>query len=201
MTRYAGTKDAVRCGVAGTGSAIAGSPVDSRLFERALSGITAHRCPFSHRRPGNSVFVYAFSVPAIPAAVPTARKRAARVLRDWGLHEDGLYTASLVISELVGNAVQHAVSYSARTTITLTRRRTTLVLAVHDEHPFLPQPVPTTNPGRESGRGLMIVDSLAREAGGALQVRPAPHGKEMRVIFPAADFTDSADLAVCLPAA
>ncbi|MGY4920695.1 ATP-binding protein [Streptomyces sp. 900116325] len=132
---------------------------------------------------------------------PTARKRAARVLWAWGLHEDGLCTALLVISELVDNAVQHAVSYSGRPTITLTRRRTNLVLAVHDEHPFLPQPVPTANPGRECGRGLMIVDSLVREAGGALQVRRAPRGNEVRAVIPAADFTDSADLAVSLPAA
>ncbi|WP_208867733.1 hypothetical protein [Streptomyces wuyuanensis] len=65
--------------------------------------------PASCRPPGRAVFVHAFGLPAVPAAVPGARRRAARVLRDWGLCEDGLHTASLVISELVGNAARHAV--------------------------------------------------------------------------------------------
>ncbi|MFF3324552.1 ATP-binding protein [Streptomyces sp. NPDC002889] len=138
-------------------------------------------------------------MPAIPAEVSVARKRAARVLRDWGLHEDGLHTASLVISELVGNVARHAVPHAARTTVTLTRTGTTLALAVHDEHPFLPEPLPTADPGQDCGRGLLIVDSLAREAGGALQVCPVPaRGKEIRAVFPAAVCADLADLAACL---
>lgn len=162
----------------------------------------AHRVPASRPDPGNAVCVYAFTVRAVPAEVPVARKRAARVLRDWGLHEDGMHTASLVISELVGNAARHAVPYSARTTVALTRTGTMLALAVHDDHPFLPLPQLEADPGRDCGRGLMIVESLAREAGGALQVRPMPErGKEIQAVFPAADSADSADLAACLAAA
>ncbi|MGW1490470.1 ATP-binding protein [Streptomyces sp. NPDC002402] len=161
-----------------------------------------HRVPASRPKPGNAVCVYGFTVLAVPAEVPVARKRATGVLRDWGLHEDGLHTASLVISELVGNAARHAVPESARTTVTLTRTGTTLALAVHDDHPFLPRPQLRADPGRDCGRGLMIVDSLAREAGGALHVRPMhTHGKEIQAVFPAADSADSADLAACLAAA
>lgn len=162
-------------------------------------GTVAHCVPAPRRGPGKSVFLYAFTVPAIPAEVPGARRRTARVLRDWGLHEDGLHTAALVISELVGNAARHAAPHSPRATVTLTRTGTALSLAVYDEHPFLPQPLPTADPGRDCGRGLMIVDSLAREAGGALQVCPVPaRGKEIRAVFPAADSADTADLAACL---
>ncbi|MEU9012675.1 ATP-binding protein [Streptomyces sp. NPDC048479] len=168
----------------------------------ARRGTIAHRVAASRRGPGNAVSVYTFTVPAVPAEVPVARKRATCVLRDWGLHEDGLNTAALVISELVGNAARHAIPHSARTTVMLTRTGTTLALAVHDEHPFLPQPLPTGDPGQECGRGLMIVDSLAREAGGALQIRRVPaRGKEVRALFPAADSADTADLAACLAAA
>jgi anti-sigma regulatory factor (Ser/Thr protein kinase) len=160
----------------------------------------AHRVLASRRAPGNAVHV--FSVPAVPAQVSAARRRAARVLREWGLHDDGLHTAALVISELVGNAARHAVPRSVRTTVTLTRTGTTLVLAVHDEHPFLPEPPLTADPGQDCGRGLMIVDSLAREAGGTLQVRRVPvRGKEVRAVFPATDSADHADLAACLAGA
>ncbi|WP_328393048.1 ATP-binding protein [Streptomyces sp. NBC_00390] len=165
----------------------------------ARRGTVAHRVLTSRRGPGDAACVHVFTVSAEAAEVPVARRRVARVLREWGLHDDGLHTASLVISELVGNAARHAVPYSARTTVMLTRTGTTLVLAVHDEHPFLPQPPLAADPGQDCGRGLMIVDSLAREAGGTLQVRRAPvRGKEVRAVFPAADAADSADLATCL---
>ncbi|MEW2085168.1 ATP-binding protein [Streptomyces sp. NPDC005283] len=168
----------------------------------ARRSTVAQRVPAPRCGPGKAVSMYAFTVPAVPAEVPVARKRAARVLRAWGLHEDGLDTAALVISELVGNAARHAAPHSARTTVILTRTGTTLALAVHDEHPFLPQPPTTTDPGRDCGRGLMIVDSLAREAGGALRVSRMPtHGKEVQAFFPAAVSADSADLAACLAAA
>ncbi|MFE7776144.1 ATP-binding protein [Streptomyces sp. NPDC057445] len=151
----------------------------------------------TRRGPGNAVSVHAFTVPAVPAGVPAARRRTARVLRDWGLHHEGLDTASLVISELVGNVTQHAARCSPRATVTLTRTGTMLALAVHDEHPYLPQPLPA-DPGQECGRGLLIVDGLARESGGALQVRRvSERGKEVRAVFLAAG-SNGADLAACL---
>ncbi|MFJ6632754.1 ATP-binding protein [Streptomyces sp. NPDC091376] len=165
-------------------------------------GAGPHRVPASRHGPGLAVSVHAFTVPATPGEVPAARRRAARVLREWGLCEDGLYTASLVISELVGNTVRHAVPHSDRTTVKLTRTRTALTLTVHDEHPFLPEPVFTADPGQDRGRGLMIVDTLAREAGGALQVgRVSERGKEVRAVFPATDCaphcTDGAGAGAC----
>ncbi|TQK42738.1 histidine kinase-like protein [Streptomyces sp. SLBN-118] len=168
----------------------------------ARRGTHTHRVPAARPDPRNAVRVYAFTVRAVPAEVSVARKRAARVLWDWGLHEDGLHTASLVISELVGNAARHAAPHSVRTTVALTRTGTMLALAVHDDHPFLPLPRLQADPGQDCGRGLLIVESLAREAGGALQVRPmAERGKEIQAVFPAADSADSADLAACLAAA
>ncbi|MFE7776049.1 ATP-binding protein [Streptomyces sp. NPDC057445] len=82
----------------------------------------------------------------------------------------GLDAASLVISELVGNVAQHAARCSPRATVRLTRTGTMPAPAVHDEHPYLPRPLPA-DPGQECGRGLLIVDGLALESGGALQVR------------------------------
>ncbi|WJY48703.1 ATP-binding protein [Streptomyces chengbuensis] len=151
-------------------------------------GPAAPGAPASCRPPGRAVFVHAFCLPAVPAEVPGARRRAARVLREWGLREDGLHTAQLVISELVGNAVRHAVPHTTRATVRLTRTSATLTLTVHDGHPALPRLRFATDPEQDGGRGLMIVDCLAREAGGALQIRRTPsRGKEVRAIFRAAD--------------
>lgn len=103
------------------------------------------------------------------------------MLREWGLREDGLHTAQLVISELVGNAVRHAVPHTTRATVKLARTSATLTLTVHDGHPALPRLRFAADPEQDGGRGLMIVDCLAREAGGALQIRRTPrHGKEVR---------------------
>ncbi|WP_432074917.1 ATP-binding protein [Streptomyces wuyuanensis] len=160
----------------------------------STSPFTTCHCPAaphvaaSGRPPGRAVFVHAFGLPAVPAAVPGARRRAARVLREWGLCEEGLHTASLVISELVGNAVRHAVPDATRATVKLTRTGATLTLAVRDEHPALPQPRFSVDLEQDGGRGLMIVDCLTREAGGALQVRRMPsRGKEVRAVFRSAD--------------
>jgi two-component sensor histidine kinase len=75
--------------------------------------------------------------------------------------------ATLVVSELVTNAVRHAgTPVSVRVRLLGSRVR----LEVGDGDPRLPQPATGTG---ESGRGLRLVTAVARAWG----ARPTSHGK------------------------
>ncbi|MER7155195.1 ATP-binding protein, partial [Streptomyces lydicus] len=52
---------------------------------------------------------YVFPLPHIPEAVSVVRRRIRTVLADWNLAPDLTEDALLVISELITNAVVHAV--------------------------------------------------------------------------------------------
>ncbi|SDM01883.1 ATP-binding protein [Streptomyces wuyuanensis] len=82
----------------------------------------------------------------------------------------------------------------------LTRTGATLTLAVRDEHPALPEPRITADLEQDGGRGLMIVDCLTREAGGALRIRRMPsRGKEVRAAFRSADRAHGPHATACPP--
>jgi anti-sigma regulatory factor (Ser/Thr protein kinase) len=79
----------------------------------------------------------------------------------WGLPEL-VGPASLVITELVSNAVEHA---GTMITLQLSRRSRYVHIAVRDgsaEQPLLNRPDPASS-GR--GRGLVLVDSIAAHWG------------------------------------
>jgi anti-sigma regulatory factor (Ser/Thr protein kinase) len=97
------------------------------------------------------------------AAAGTARRHTHDILDTWGLPQDDVDTAMLVVSELVANAEQHT---TGCVTVRLTLRRgTELLVAVRDTSPALPQQPPGARPDQESGRGLEIVDALATRHG------------------------------------
>lgn len=89
-----------------------------------------------------------------------ARDIANRACLDWGLRHE-MASLSLVVSELVTNALLHA---SPGVDLSLARHGTTLRLAVRDRSSRGPQ---RRQPGIEqgTGRGLMIVESLTRTWG------------------------------------
>ncbi|MFF9221852.1 ATP-binding protein [Streptomyces viridosporus] len=94
--------------------------------------------------------------------VRMARRLAAARLRYCGL-EPLIDDATLIVSELVTNAIQHG--DGAQVTFTMTVRGGLLHLAVHDETPG--QPVTcTAEDDAECGRGLFLVDRLAAAHGG-----------------------------------
>ncbi|MFF8946002.1 ATP-binding protein [Streptomyces sp. NPDC014864] len=103
--------------------------------------------------------------------VGMVRRGTAR-LRYCGL-ERLVHDTTLIVSELVTNAVQHG--SGTRVTFTMTVQDGFLNLAVHDETPSaIPKP---ERPGAdaESGRGLFLVDLLVRELGGGSRTTaPAP---------------------------
>ncbi|MFE5548858.1 ATP-binding protein [Streptomyces sp. NPDC056534] len=103
-----------------------------------------------------------------PLAPATARHTAQPILEAWGLDEEQVYDLLLVISELVTNAVVHAlppVTLHLHTTADQTGR---VLVHVSDGGPQ-----PTTagagwaamRPDDEHGRGEAIVTTLADRAG------------------------------------
>jgi anti-sigma regulatory factor (Ser/Thr protein kinase) len=107
---------------------------------------------------------------ALPSAVPWARRILRHMLHEWRL-ESMADTASLLVSELVTNAVQasadtivrdHGKLPMIRLAIRLTPAR--LVLEIWDPSPL--RPVPQDGGiASDHGRGLLLVDVLAEAWG------------------------------------
>ncbi|MFF3966585.1 SpoIIE family protein phosphatase [Streptomyces griseorubiginosus] len=108
-----------------------------------------------------------WDVPMDPAQVAEARKAASRQLTEWGL-EDFAFTTELVVSELVTNAIRHAVGPIR---LRLIRARTLMceVLDSGSTAPHLRHPRTTD----EGGRGLLLVSQFAQRWG----TRFVPEGK------------------------
>lgn len=111
----------------------------------------AHVCPLPH----------------IPEAVSVVRRRVRTVLADWNLSPDRAEDALLVISELITNAVVHALPPAV---LRLSRAgadgRGALRVEVTDAGPPAADGRPAAGPcPGEHGRGLDIVTALAAECG------------------------------------
>ncbi|MER6434687.1 ATP-binding protein [Streptomyces sp900105245] len=103
-----------------------------------------------------------------PLAPATARHEARLVLASWGLAEDQIYAMLLVISELVTNAVTHALPPVVLHLEAATDGCGRVQIHVSDGGP---QPSPAAwaarRPADEHGRGAAIVSALADDAGTA----------------------------------
>src|SRR4051795_7370046 len=100
----------------------------------------------------------ALHLPPEPASAARARRFIVDLCKATQMPAELCDTASLLVSELVTNAIIHG---KTSATIEVHRPPETLRVAVRDDNPVLP-PVgasPTLN--AESGRGLMIVSVLA----------------------------------------
>ncbi|MFI5522866.1 ATP-binding protein [Streptomyces platensis] len=105
-------------------------------------------------------------LPHIPEAVSVVRRNVRTVLAGWNLAPDLAEDALLVISELITNAVVHALPPAV---LRLSRRgaggRTALRVEVTDAGPAADgRPAVDSCPG-EHGRGLDIITALAAECG------------------------------------
>ncbi|MFJ4468902.1 ATP-binding protein [Streptomyces sp. NPDC089424] len=105
-------------------------------------------------------------LPPRPSAVREARAEVRRQLERWGLADGDdhgtelVETAELLVSELATNALLHAAS---RFRLTLTAAHGVLRCEVADGGRRVPQ---LLDPGAsESGRGMFLVEALARRWG------------------------------------
>ncbi len=109
-----------------------------------------------------------FSLPLEHGALApaTARHEARPVLVSWGLDEDEIYDTLLVVSELVTNAVTHALPPVALHLYAADAGCGRVQVHVSDGGP---QPAPSawaaSRPDDEHGRGAAIVSALADDAG------------------------------------
>ncbi|WP_370410523.1 ATP-binding protein [Streptomyces fradiae] len=118
------------------------------------------------------------TLPSDPASVSTARRYVAEVLTSWGL-DSATETADavrLIVSELATNAVLHTFGQSPTFTVDVRLERDEqLHIGVTDSHPRWPQRLPAAVQ-QDNGRGMVIIRSLTKEAGGRLSVTPTAEG-------------------------
>jgi anti-sigma regulatory factor (Ser/Thr protein kinase) len=98
---------------------------------------------------------------ALPSAVPCARHYATYVLAEWSHLARLTADAQLIVSELVSNAVCHALG---PVTMRLRANSDSLLIEVQDELPAFPEPH-SHAVDAECGRGLTIVSALSRAWG------------------------------------
>jgi anti-sigma regulatory factor (Ser/Thr protein kinase) len=110
---------------------------------------------------------HVFPLPHTPGAVSAVRRHIRTVLTDWNLAADIADDVLLVVSELLTNAIVHALPPA---TLTLSRspvdRCGAVRVEVTDRGPVTPAGLPASAPDPdEHGRGLAIVTALASRCG------------------------------------
>ncbi len=101
------------------------------------------------------------SLPADPTAPHEARSQVGSYIYAWDVPVDP-FTAALLTSELVTNAIRHEISDSVMLVISCTWGQ--LRVDVHDTSPSIPVPIDAPTDA-EAGRGLMLVATLATDWG------------------------------------
>lgn len=101
---------------------------------------------------------------ADPRSVAEARKQIRVAIAVWDVPVDS-ETASLLVSELVTNAITHDGVGPGGVMVSVRVARGRLRVDVHDTSAALPEPERDTPVDAETGRGLLLVDTLADEWG------------------------------------
>ncbi|MGH3169743.1 MAG: ATP-binding protein [Trebonia sp.] len=114
-----------------------------------------------HGRPGRSRLSDTIELGARPQAVPAARRRTRRRLREWGL-EELADDAESVVAELITNAVEATVRarLDSPVRLTLIAGPKAVLIAVWDAADTSPVPA-SAGLDAECGRGLIIVHALS----------------------------------------
>ncbi|MGW3170012.1 SpoIIE family protein phosphatase [Streptomyces sp. NPDC001153] len=119
--------------------------------------------------------VATWDIPAVPALVAPIRKQVVEQLDAWGLSE-AAFTAELVVSELVTNAIRYG-SHPIR--LRLIHDATTLICEVSDTSHTAPH-LRRAKVFDEGGRGLLLVAQLTQRWGS----RHTPEGKTIWAELP-----------------
>lgn len=96
-------------------------------------------------------------LPAGTMAVPAARRFVSDTLLDWGVADRVRENAELVVSELVGNAVEHG---GGTTELVVSRTDDVVRVDVVDQNPELPTML-RPDPAEDRHRGMLIVAALS----------------------------------------
>lgn len=124
---------------------------------------------------------FVLHLPALPAQVRRAREEVRSKLLDWGL-ADQVDDVTLLVSELVTNAVRHGIGPIE---LFMTYRGGRLRCEIRDDGAEAPR-LRSAAVDDTSGRGLELVDRLTRELGGDWGVIPndGRTGKSVYVTVP-----------------
>ncbi|MEU7059236.1 ATP-binding protein [Streptomyces sp. NPDC046197] len=108
-----------------------------------------------------------FPLPHAPGAVSAVRRRVRAVLGGWNLPSEAAEDVLLVVSELVTNALVHAVAPATlRLGRVLVGGRKAVRVEVTDRGPARPaEPTACAPDPDEHGRGLGIVNALSARCG------------------------------------
>lgn len=101
---------------------------------------------------------------ADPESVAEARKQVRVAIAVWGVPVNP-ETASLLVSELVTNAITHEGADAGEVMMAIRVARGRFRVDVHDASSALPAPEMDAPADAERGRGLLLVDTLADEWG------------------------------------
>ncbi|MBR7827604.1 ATP-binding protein [Actinospica sp. MGRD01-02] len=106
----------------------------------------------------------ALALPASPQAASRFRRHAVGAVHRWGLHRESGETIEACVSELVTNAIVHGVGRDVLMMMYYTGDSvlTEVFGHAHDEPEI---PATARSDDAESGRGLLIVDTLAKDWG------------------------------------
>ncbi|MGW0943810.1 ATP-binding protein [Streptomyces sp. NPDC002623] len=105
--------------------------------------------------------IYRLRAPNSPSSPKICRDTVALLLQATG-HPELSDAARLLVSELVTNVNLHTTSLAVRLEAVVRRDR--IRVRVYDDEPGSPQ-LPATDPGREHGRGLLLVETMAQDWG------------------------------------
>ena len=112
---------------------------------------------------------YRISLLADPSAAAQARRHVRAIIQAWDVPVDA-YTAALLTSELVTNAILHASDEHESIELVISWGAGLLRVEVHDGSRSAPARVHAL-PYAEAGRGLMLLDSLSTSWGSRETVR------------------------------
>jgi len=118
-----------------------------------------------HRAGAEPVYDWtALALPASPQAAGRFRHHALSATARWGLHQEAGETVEACVSELVTNAIVHGVGRDVLMMLYYTGDSVLTEVFGHAVHePAIPATARSDD--AESGRGLLIVDTLAKDWG------------------------------------
>lgn len=130
-------------------------------------------------RPVSHEGTWRLTAPALDSSVPQLRHAVRDLVRRQRapLTDDMLQGLMLILSELVTNSVRHAALLSPEIGVEVSLGSGWVRIAVEDAHPYRPKAL-EADPDQQhtGGRGLLLVKTIAAEAGGLCDVEQTGSG-------------------------